>query len=130
MIGMKAKTTFNRHKLMAKARQGNITSLQHAAGAIRLTARRSILNRKHPARPGQPPHTQTRRLKDAILYDVDKTRQLAIIGPSRDIIGPAGRVHEFGGRHYGGLYPPRPYMWPALEKLKDRLAMFWADSIH
>jgi hypothetical protein len=130
MIGMKTKTKFNHKKLLTKARQGNITSLGHAAAAIRLTARRSILKRKNPSLPGQPPHTQTRRIKDAILYDVDKTRQSAIIGPSRDIIGMAGRAHEMGGRYYGRRYPPRPYMQPALEKLKDRLAMFWAGSIH
>jgi hypothetical protein len=129
MIATRAKTKFDKQKLLAKTKQANITSLGHAGAALRLTARRSIRTRKKASPPGTPPHTRHGQLKRAIAYAVDKQRGVVVIGPERDGVGTSGSAHEFGGRYRRERYPKRPYMGPALDKLQDRLPDFWASSV-
>ena len=83
-------------KLKRKASQATFRSLGHAGGAIRLTARRSIRRRKKPSGPGQPPHTQTGRLKRSIRYEVSGDQ--VVIGPVNELAGRIWNLHEFGGR--------------------------------
>lgn len=129
MVGMKARTRSQMHKVARKAKRANIESLGHAGGAIRLAAVRSIRKRKGPAPAEQPPHTHTRRLPRAIKYAVEKKRQVVVIGPDVESFGTAGKAHEHGGKFRGERYPKRPFMGPALEKTKDRLPKFWAGSV-
>jgi len=129
MIGMQARTKFDSQKVRRKAKQGSIKSLGHAAATIRLTAKRSIRKRKGPSPKGTPPHTRTKRLPSSILYCVDKTREMAVIGPSRRIVGIAGAEHEHGGRWRQEQFPRRPFMFPALEKTAPRLPRHWAGSV-
>ncbi len=129
MIGIRARTKPRFDRVRKRAMRANIESLAHAGGAIRLAARRSIRKRKGPAPPGQPPHTHTRKLPRSILYAVDKRRQVVVIGPAVHLLGTAGKAHEHGGRFRGGRYPRRPFMGPALLKVKDRLPKFWAGSV-
>jgi hypothetical protein len=129
MIAMRAKTKFDKQKLLAKSKQANFKNLGHAGAALRLTARRSIRTRQKPSPPGAPPHTRRGQLKRAIAYSVDKQRQVVVIGPERDTVGKSGTAHEFGGRYRRERYPKRPYMGPALETLQDRLPDFWASSV-
>lgn len=129
MIGVKAHTKFEKSKVRAGAQRANITSLGHAAAALRLTARRSIRQRKGPSAPGTPPHTRRGQLKRAIAYAVDRERGVALIGPAADFVGKSGSTHEFGGRFRRERYPQRAYMGPALSKLQDRLPDFWAKSV-
>src|SRR3972149_4976588 len=58
MIAMRAKTKFDKQKLLAKTKQANFKNLGHAGAALRLTARRSIRTRQKPSPPGAPPHTR------------------------------------------------------------------------
>ncbi len=44
-------------------------------------------------------------------------------------LATAGNAHEFGGKFRREHYPKRPFMGPALEKVKDRLPPMWAGSI-
>jgi len=129
MVGMKARTRSQMHKVARKAKRANIESLGHAGGAIRLAAVRSVRKRKGPAPQGEPPHTHTRRLPRAIKYAVEKKRQVVVIGPDVESFGTAGKAHEHGGKFRGERYPKRPFMGPALEKTKDRLPKFWAGSV-
>lgn len=129
MFGIRAKTRPRFKRVARRARQGTIKSLGHAGGAIRLAARRSIRKRKGPAPPGRPPHTHTRRLPRSILYAVDKRRQVVVIGPAVHLLGTAGKAHEHGGRFRGQRYPKRPFMGPALQKVRKRLPKFWAGSV-
>lgn len=129
MITMKAKVTFDARKLRARARKGNIESLGHAGGAIRLAARRSIRKSPKASVAGTPPHTRKGRLRGAILYAVERERDRVVIGPRYTVAGPSGMAHEFGGRFRGERYDRRPFMGPALDKVKDRLPRMWAGSV-
>ncbi len=129
MIAMRAKTKFDKQKLIAKSKQANFKNLGHAGAALRLTARRSIRTRQQPSPPGTPPHSRRGQLRRAIAYSLDKQRQLVVIGPERDAVGKSGSAHEYGGRYLRERYPKRPFMGPALEKLQDRLPDFWANSV-
>ena len=62
MIAMRAKTKFDKQKLLAKTKQANFKNLGHAGAALRLTARRSIRTRQKPSPPGTPPHTRRGQL--------------------------------------------------------------------
>jgi phage gpG-like protein len=117
------------HQVQRKAQQGNFKSLGHAAAALRLVARRSIRRRRMAASPGSPPNTRRGQLKRSIMYAVNKKRGVALIGPSFEMVGTAGKAHEFGGRYRRERYPKRPFMGPALDKVKDRLPSMWAGSI-
>lgn len=129
MIGTKARTQFRPARLNQAVRTGNITSLGHAGGAIRKAARRSLRKRKGVSPVGSPPHSHTGRLKKAILYDVDKVRQSAIIGPASHLAGESGGMHEHGGRWKDQQFPKRPFMFPALQETAPRLPKHWAGSV-
>ena len=92
-------------------------------------ARRSIRKREGPSAPGEPPHTHTGALRVAILYAVEKLDERVVIGPAFTGVGTSAMAHEFGGRYRKARYPKRPFMGPALEKVKDRLPRMWAGSI-
>jgi hypothetical protein len=129
MIGAKVKTKDETKKVLAKAKQGNFKSLGHAGAAIRLTAKRSIRKRKKASPEGQPPHTRKGQLRGAILFDVDKQKDLVVIGPDHSKVGASGSAHEHGGKYKRQRYPKRPFMGPALEKTQDRLPKLWAGSV-
>lgn len=129
MVGMKATVRFDARKVRARARKGSIKSLGHAGGAVRLAARRSIRRGPKASAAGRPPHTRKGRLKSAILYSVERRQERVVIGPRYTVAGPSGMAHEFGGRFRGQRYDRRPFMGPALEKVKDRLPRMWAGSV-
>lgn len=129
MIAVKVTTKQSIDKVKRKAQQGNFNSLGHAAAALRLVARRSIRRGKKASMPGSPPNTRRGQLKRSIMYAVDKQRGVALIGPDFDLVATAGKAHEFGGLFRRERYPKRPFMGPALEKVKDRLPPMWAGSI-
>jgi hypothetical protein len=129
MFGMKCRSRFDARKVRKKADAGNFKSLNHAAAAIRLTARRSIRRSPKESAAGTPPHTRRGLLKRALLYNVDKSRMRAVIGPAYSIAGRSGSAHEFGGRYYGRKYPKRSFIGPALRKQESRISRFWSASI-
>ena len=129
MIGARAKSKWNGRRVQRAASEGTFRGLAHAGAAIRLAARRSIRRSAKPSMEGAPPHTRRGLMKRAILYSVDKRRERVVIGPAHSIAGPSGGVHEFGGRFRKRMYPRRPFMGPALIKLRNRLPKMWASSI-
>lgn len=85
-------------RVIKAARTGTIKSLGRAGAYIRGIARRSIgKGRGKPSAPGKPPYSRTGRLKDSILYSVDKAAGTVVIGPTKSGIGRIGQTHEFGG---------------------------------
>lgn len=118
MIGMRVKNTAFNHKAIIRDQERRTKrGLYKGAGAIRLTARRSIRKSKNPSSPGQPPHTQSEShqyysLRNSIAYAVDNTRLSAVIGPKKttytrksgrrstrahNVVKRIGQLHEFGG---------------------------------
>lgn len=126
MIQAKVKTEWHGEKVKKKMDTTTFETLNQAAAMLRLVAKRSIKRSKKESQPGQPPHTKTNRLPRSILFHVDRRRQIAVIGPSRDKIGLAGAAHEHGEVFRGDAYPARPYMAPALDKIAPRLPSMWA----
>ncbi|MCL2645607.1 MAG: hypothetical protein FWD61_01215 [Phycisphaerales bacterium] len=129
MIQARAKIKLDAKKVMAAAKRGNITSLGHAAGAIRLAARHSIKKSPKKSPAGTPPNTRKGRLRGAIKYAVSKSPPSAVIGPDAANAGTSGKAHEFGGKYKRERYDRRPFMLPALENVKPRLPKCWENSI-
>ena len=96
-IMAKAKVHLDAKPVLRATKRANITSLGHAGAYIRGTARRSIGVSDEPSLPGKPPHSRKGKLKDAVLYSVERDVGV-VIGPSRSVIGRIGHTHEFGGR--------------------------------
>ena len=117
-------------KVLAAADKGIFTSLHRAAFVIWKTAKESIVKSSRPAVPGHPPHTKRGRLRSAIRYDVDKQAQVAVIGPRLSVVARSAAAHEFGGKYLGDRFPARPFMGPALEGKRDRIAGQWRNSVH
>ena len=134
-IGMTVRTRSDIQKVLRRVRRANIRTLGHAGAALRLTARRSIRRRKGPSAPGTPPHTHTGALRGSIIYQVEKQADRVVIGPTFGGVGTSGSLHEFGGRRRArrrgkvARYKKRPFMGPALAKIKPRLPQMWAGSV-
>lgn len=129
MIDVKVKIEDRFKRVKQKANDASFKGLGHAGAALRLTARRSIRRGDKESAPGTPPHTRKGQLKRSIVYAVEKQEQRVVIGPDHDIVGPVGKAHEFGGQFRGQEYDRRPFMGPALMKVKDRLPRQWAGSV-
>ena len=129
MITITVKYKDESNVLIKKVKDDSINSLSRAGGAVRLTARRSMRKRKGPSKVGTPPNTHTGGLKKSILYSVDARAGSVVIGPDATIVGDFARAHEFGGTYRGRKYDKRPFMGPALDKIKPRLPEFWGSSV-
>lgn len=130
MIGMNVRTIDESGKVIRASRRDTVRVLYKASGFIRTVARRSIKKKDTPAAPGKPPHTQTKRLRKAILFEVDRATQTSVVGPSADVVGIAGAEHEHGGRFRRESFKPRPFMRPAFEKTRPMLPRFWDGVDH
>lgn len=140
MIGFDLKFDDNTPAVKKAVDAATFRNISHAVATIRKDAIASILPGDAPSPPGTPPHTKSTgvsksgkpragKLQKAIAYDVDQAAGDGIVGPRESIIGPAGRVHEFGGELYGEEYPERAYMGPALEKNLARFGDSYAGSL-
>ena len=141
MIGLKFQLeSDNTQRVKDATDKAAFKSVGHAASSIRKTAIESIEQAEGPSAPGTPPHTHTggvtkkgkvRRgnLQRAIVFDSDKAKQEAVIGPRFSVVGESGAAHELGGEFHGDDYPERPFMGPALETNAPRLPGEFAGSI-
>lgn len=129
MIGFTFRHTDETAKVKKAANDASFKNLGHAAASIRLTARRSIKKSKTYAKVGEPVHTRDRRLPNAIVYDVSKDKQYAIVGPAFSLAGPVGGAHEHGGAFRGRAYGKRSFMAPSLESNTIRFATSFSGSI-
>lgn len=139
MLRMSATMKDETAKLRKPVKQYNIEGLTHAAGIVRKTAQQSIRKRTgvNYSAPGKPPKTRDGLLKKSIIYIVDKQAEEAVIGPTANVIGDIGALHEFGGvrtfkrkgKRVTGRYPARPFMGPAFEKILPRLPESWRRKI-
>ena len=97
MVKMCVKVQTDGAKVIQKTKAASITSLGRAGAYIRGIARKSIKVSDKPSEPGKPPHSRKGRLKNAILFSVEKAQGAVVIGPTATEMGGVGRTHEFGG---------------------------------
>lgn len=84
-------------KVARLARAASITSLGAAGAYIRGIAKKSIKVSPESSAPGHQPHTRAGKLKNAIVFAVEKQQQDVVIGPNASAVGQIGSSHEFGG---------------------------------
>lgn len=128
MIKAECKVVNHEKKLKSAVRKGSAAAIYRAAAGVRTTARRLIRKRKGPSRPGQPPHDHS-NFKNSIMFDVEKSGEVAFIGPRRtsgklSLTGkPVPNVLEFSGV----TAPSRNAAW--IRKKGVSLAMTSKESV-
>lgn len=128
-FGIEVKTRMDVQTILKKQKRANITSLGRGAALVRTIASRSVRSRKKPSAAGNPPHTQTKRLKKGTVFAVEKNYGRAVIGPSFDFVGASGAAHEHGGRYGKERFPKRSFMQPALDMALPQLPPMWAGTL-
>lgn len=129
-ILMKFKTDVAFRKIRYRARMRNPRTLADAGRVIQMKARSLVKSKaKRPSAPGNPPRSRTGRLRKAILYGVEKARQSVVIGPAFHMVHRVGMAHEHGVKFRGDKFRKRPFMGPALKKVRTKLAKHWRGSV-
>lgn len=124
-------------KVRQATKQGQFRGMKHAAAAIRLRARSLLRVRAKGKKKGEyssegsPPNSPTKRLKGAVVYDVNPSGTYAAIGTAKEYAGPVGQAFEHEGKitFRGRRYGPRRFMRPALQQLQFRLPASWEGKI-
>jgi len=141
MIGMNFKEAtggfFDRAKVVRAMDSATRRNLSKIGAFVRTRARSIIRTRKRVSDPGEPPSSHTGILKALIFFAYEPARKNVVIGPTVARAGEAPALLEYGGgttRRVGHLvkpahYRPRPFMGPALEEAKGKLADIWRDSV-
>lgn len=129
MIGFDFKFIDELKKVSEAADKAVGRNLFKSAGKIRRVAVGSITRSPDASAPGTPPHTRRGDIRRAILFDVDRSKRNAVVGPRYSVVGPAAAVQEFGEEYYGVQYPERPFMGPALDEVAPDFAAGFSGSI-
>jgi hypothetical protein len=145
---------FDRTKVIDAVGVATATILRGMGFRIMTAARWSIRTSKSTSKPGQPPKSHRGTLKDLIFFSLETGNQNAVIGPTLSA-RPSGAPHVLeysgdatleymweatykGGRKHKRLkkvapykkrIAARPFMNPALEKNRGRLAAAFENSI-
>ena len=144
MFGFVTRETFFDRKAVRSAVDRTARRVLSRFGAfVRRAAKSSIRKRKRTSAPGEPPSSHTGLLKRFIFFGYDRQRRSVVIGPQRlnQKVGDAPAALEHGGMStvVEGLrgkrkkrrvrIKPRPYMGPAFEQERPKLAAMWRDSV-
>jgi len=97
VLTAKVKAKISTEQVVAKVRKASISNLRQAGAYIRGIARKSIKVSPKYSPPGKPPRSRKGRLKDAIIFAVEKDQQRVVVGPTATDVGQIGRTHEQGG---------------------------------
>ncbi len=128
-------------QVLGLAKKAEFKNMAHAAASIRKEEIASFVPSDLASQPGTPPHTRIRIVKSgknkgkhrlgqiarAVAFDV--TKDSAVIGPRKSIVGTSASAHEFGGEYKGTTFPERSFALPALTKNTDRFAESFSGSI-
>jgi len=144
MIGVNVKAIFFDRKAVRSAVDRTVRRVLSRFGAfVRRAARSSIRKRKRASVPGEPPSSHTGLLRRFIFFGYDAGKRSVVIGPQRlnQKVGDAPAALEYGGtstvvedlrgrrRKRRVRIKARPYMGPAFEQEKPKLAAMWRDSV-
>ena len=144
MIRMDLKAIFFDRKAVRSAVDRTTRRVLSRFGAfVRRGAKSSIRKRRRASAPGQPPSSHTGLLKKFIFFGYDRSARSVVIGPQRlnQKVSDAPHTLEYGGistvveglrgkrkkRHV--RIKARPFMGPAFEQEKPKLAAMWQDSV-
>jgi len=144
MVGFVTRETFFDRKVVRSAADRTARRVLSKFGAfVRRAAKSSIRKRKRTSAPGEPPSSHTGLLRRFIFFGYDRGRRSVVIGPMRlnQKVGDAPAALEHGGvstvveglrgrrrkRRVG--IRARPYMGPAFEQERPKLAAMWRDSV-
>lgn len=149
---------FDRKQVIKQIGRARAKYLNRAGAMVRLTARRSIRKTDKTSKPGNAPTSHGEHLlRNKILYALDKRYgdpdDDAIVGPAliRHSSGAPATL-EHGGETMIDTYrwetdasgqvirrvktgkkqitvDPRPFMGPALEKVRPQLSRLWANTV-
>ena len=67
-----------------------------------------------------------------MFYSFERNKRSVVVGPLRfrnRLSRPVPLIHEEGGKIGSVHYPARPFMKPANEKQRPKLAGFWKDAV-
>jgi len=131
-LGVEVRLTSAIDQVQKQIEEKGTTSLSKAAFFVMRQAQASIKTSAEPSDPGEPPTTRGRgrkSLRAAIQYAVDGKENEAVIGPSKQNVGPTGKHHEFGIPRKTSKFVERPFMGPALEESLDRFVGQFKSSL-
>ncbi|MGC4004697.1 MAG: hypothetical protein QM811_16885 [Pirellulales bacterium] len=133
----KVRTTFSYIEVARWIREQERLALLRFAYAVRAEAQASMHPQKAISKPGRAPASHNGQLRNSILYAWDSSSRTVVVGPIRRA-GPSGgqapAALEYGGpstitRMVNGKIKrvainvtPRPYMHPALSRVRPRFA--------
>lgn len=129
---------FDRKAVTSAVDRAERRVLSRFGAFVRRGAKSSIRKRKRAAEPGMPPSSHTGLLKRNIFFLYESRHSSVVIGPTLLGTGTdAPRLLEHGGaatrrkkkRRVRVTYQPRPFMKPAFEQEKPKLAQMWRDSV-
>lgn len=145
-INFRVKSTFfDRRQVIDRAGKARVRVLSKLGAFVRRTARTLTRKKQTKSRkvsaPGLPPLQHTGDLRRLIFFAYDKSSRGVVIGPEPFRKGEAPRLLEYGGRArrrrrrngktvtYTARYTPRPFMGPALDKERPKLAAMFKDQV-
>jgi len=129
----------DREAVVRATDRGQRRALAKGGAYVRMTARRSIRQRRAVSKPGSPPISHQGDYKRSIFFAYDPQSESVVIGPRADFGGKNSRVPElleFGGPATDWrtgervTYTARPHMGPALDKSESAIAKFWQDEVY
>ena len=128
---------FDRAAVTSAVDKGTKKALSRAGAFVRTRARSSIRSRKAVSAPGQPPSSHEGSLKRLLYFSWDAAARSVVVGPVPFRRGVAPRLLEFGGPTTIGsrlgarsaFVRPRPYMKPAMDAERPKLAEQFRDVI-
>lgn len=151
------KLFFDRQQVIDRVGAARAKYLNRAGGMVKKTAQFSIRNptkKRESSTPGETPVSHGQKLlKRNIFYALDTTRDDAMVGPAKlNKPGTAPATLEHGGeatletftwqRDADGnvtrrvrtgqkriTIAARPFMGPALEKVRPQLSQLWANTV-
>jgi hypothetical protein len=149
---------FDRQAVISAVDKASRRVFRRSGALVRGIARRSMKQVRPEAPPapaGSPPRSRRGLLKRFLFYVFDPASKTVVVGPAllpgmrRDVTMP--QLHEHGGttrsvvreirwgkgrrrkviwRKARVTYPRRPFMEPALEKVRPKLPEFWKDVLN
>ena len=129
---------FDRAAVLEKVERGTKSALAKCGAFVRTAARSSLGRRKGSSKPGSPPTSHTRLLKDFIFFGYDTSSDSVVVGPmllnsARKQSIPAPELLEKGGtimrNGKPAIYHKFPFMEPAMERELPKFADQFAGSI-